>query len=430
MNATVWDTIVVGGGPAGSTAAALLAKAGKKVLVVERDKFPRFHIGESLLPFGNDVLNELGIWSKLEQAGFMAKLGAEFTLGNGAGLQRLFFRDSLEARYAQTFQVERAKFDHLLLDHAEEQGARVVFSAKVTHVQVTALGVEIEYDYAGEKHQAKARWIVDASGRTSVVGNALKLPKTDLNMPKRLAVFSHFKNVFRNSGEAFGHITIVRLENAWCWFIPLDAHKTSVGLVQTLEAFKAQKTSPQETFENAIRRHADLRYRLKNAERLEEFRTEGDYTFRHLQAAGPRWLLAGDSAGFIDPIFSSGVMVALRSSQLAAHAILKADAAGRALSGGEQRAYTRGVKKMTSTFLAMIRMFYDRNSFEVFMSRDPIFDTPRAVLNLVAGNTRLSWNLQWRVWLFYSMCWFQRYRKIAPGLSFEEATPRTEAKAS
>jgi len=430
MNASTWDTIVVGGGPAGSTAAALLAKAGKKVLVVERDKFPRFHIGESLLPFGNDVLNELGIWSKLEEAGFMTKLGAEFTLGNAAGLQRLFFRDSLEKRYTQTFQVERAKFDHLLLDHATEQGAQVVYCARVTDVEMSPLGAEIDYEYGGEKHRAKARWIVDASGRNSVVGNALKVPKTNLNMPKRLAVFSHFKNVYRNSGEASGHITIVRLENAWCWFIPLDAQKTSVGLVQALEAFKAQKATPQESFENAIHRHADLRYRLKNAERLEEFRTEGDYTFRHLQAAGPRWLLAGDAAGFIDPIFSSGVMVALRSSQLAAHAILKADASGRALSGGEQRAYTRGVKKMTGTFLAMIRMFYDRNSFEVFMSRDPIFDTPRAVLNLVAGNTHLAWSLQWRVWLFYTMCWLQRYRKIAPGLSFEEATPRTEAKVS
>ncbi len=157
MNATTWDTIVVGGGPAGSTAAALLAKAGKKVLVVERDKFPRFHIGESLLPFGNDVLNELGIWSKLEEAGFITKLGAEFTLGNAAGLQRLFFRDSLEKRYAQTFQVERARFDRLLLDHATEQGAQVVYSARVTDVEVSARGAEIDYACGGEKHRAKAR---------------------------------------------------------------------------------------------------------------------------------------------------------------------------------------------------------------------------------------------------------------------------------
>jgi flavin-dependent dehydrogenase len=424
MNTSFWDTIVIGGGPAGSTAAGLLAK---KVLVLERDKFPRFHIGESLIPFGNDVLNELGVWNKLEQAGFMPKLGAEFTLGNGAGMQRLLFRDSLEARYAQTFQVERARFDHLLLNHAEEQGTQVIYSAKVTQVRVDENGAKIAYDHVGKTHHAIARWIVDASGRISVVGNALKVPKTDLNMPKRMAVFSHFKNVYRNPGEASGHITIVRLENAWCWFIPLDAEKTSVGLVQILDAFKTQGVSPQESFENAIRRHAELRYRLKNAERLEEFRVEGDYTFRHLQAAGPRWLLAGDAAGFIDPIFSSGVMVALRSSQLAAHAILKADASNRALSGSEQRAYTRGVKKMTSVFLAMIRMFYDRNSFEVFMSSDTRFDTPRAVLNLVAGNTQLSWSLQWRVWLFYTMCWLQRYRKIAPGLSFHEMTHSAEA---
>lgn len=422
MNTSTWDTIVVGGGPAGSTTAGLLSKAGQKVLLLEKETFPRFHIGESLIPYGNDVLHELGVWDKLESKGFMPKHGAEFTLGNAAGFQRYWFGKNLEPRYAKTFQVERAKFDHMLLQHAEEKGATVLQKAKTTEIKIEPDHVSVTYEHESGTHQAQARWIVDGSGRTSVVGQALKIPKSDLGMPKKLAVFSHFKNVLRNDGDAAGHITIVRLEHGWFWFIPLDDEKTSVGLVQTIDSLKAQGLKPEESFQHAVDTHSEIRFRMKNTERLDAFRTEADYTFRHERAAGPRWLLAGDAAGFIDPIFSSGVMVALRSSRLAAAAILKADAQDRVLSAAEQHTYTRGVKKMTSVFLDMIKMFYDRNAFEVFMGPNPTLNLPKAVLNLVAGNTDLSWDIQWRVWIFYTMCKIQKYFPLAPRLSFQQAS--------
>ncbi|SDU05049.1 clorobiocin biosynthesis protein Clo-hal [Verrucomicrobium sp. GAS474] len=414
-----WDLVVIGGGPAGSTAAALLAAAGKKVLVLEREAFPRFHIGESLLPYGNDVLKELGLWEKLHAGGFMPKYGAEFTLGNAAGIQRFLFRRNLAPEYGQTFQVERAKFDHLLLQNAEEKGAVVLQQSKVTSLATTESGATVTYEREGASATVTASWLLDASGRTALLGNALKLPKDDLGMRKKIAVFSHFKGVYRNEGEAAGHITIVRLEDAWCWFIPLDAEKTSVGLVQYLDAFKAAGRTPEESFHHAVSAHTELRFRLKDAARLRDFHTEGEYTFRFDRAAGPRWLLAGDAAGFIDPIFSSGVMVALRSSQLAAKAILKADADAvpRGLTGGEQRRYTREVKKMTTTFLNMIRMFYDRSSFEVFMAPRAPAGLLRAVLHLVAGDTNLSWPIRWRVRAFYALCRLQRHRAIAPRLT-------------
>jgi flavin-dependent dehydrogenase len=424
---TVWDTIVIGGGPAGSTAAALLAQAGQKVLVLERETFPRFHVGESLIPYGNDVLRELGVWEKLERAGFMPKLGAEFTLGNAAGFQRFRFGSNLAPRYAQTFQVERSKFDHLLLRHAEEQGATVLQEAKVGEIRADDEGAEVTYEHKGTRHEVRARWLIDASGRTAVAGHALRLSKSDLGMPKRLAIFAHFHDVHRNEGEDAGHITIVRLDNAWCWFIPLDSNKTSVGLVQLLDDFKGRKITIEESFQQAVEHHAELRFRMRRATQVIPFHTEGEYTFRFHRAAGSRWLLAGDAAGFIDPIFSSGVMVALRSSQLAARAILRADSSRRALSRSEQAAYTRDVKKMTNAFLDMIRMFYDRHAFEVFMGPSPALDLPRAVLNLVGGNTSLPWTLRWRVWVFYAMCRLQRRITLAPRLSFTEAS-RTTAK--
>lgn len=417
-----WDTIVMGGGPAGSTAATLLARAGQRVLVLERDRFPRFHVGESLIPYVNDVLRELGVWEKLEQAGFMPKPGAEFTLGNAAGMQRFYFGRNMPSVYGRTFQVERAKFDHLLLQHAMEQGAVVREQAKVAALAVDANGVRATYDYDGARHESSARWLIDASGRTALAGHALGLKKSDLGMPKRLAIFAHFNGVFRNAGEDAGHITIVRLEDGWFWFIPLDAEKTSVGLVQRLDDFKAQAVLTEESFRRTVERHAELRFRMKGAARVTPFYTEGEYTFRFERAAGPRWLLAGDAAGFIDPIFSSGVTVALRSSSLAAKAILRADRAGRALSGGEQRAYARELKKMTNVFLAMIRMFYDRHAFDVFMSGSPFLGLRRAVVNLVGGITDLPWDLRWRVWIFYAMCRGQRYRALAPRLSFAEAS--------
>jgi len=412
-----YDAIIIGGGPAGSTAGSILAQGGKRVLILERERFPRFHIGESLIPYANDELRAIGVWEKLEKAGFMPKLGAEFVLGNSEASIRVLFGRYLLPDDARTFQVERARFDKILLDHAEESGCEVWQQTQVQSVSVDADGTSVSCVRGGETCELRARWLLDAGGRDALLGKKLKLPKSDLGLPKKFAIFAHFRGVRRNERPAHGHITVVRLESGWCWIIPLDAEKTSVGLVQTLEHFQASGMKPDECFERLVTSTNELRRRMGDAVRMTEYCFAGDYTYRYLQNAGPRWLLVGDAAGFIDPIFSSGVMLAVKSGRLAACEILSAHQSRTSLSLRAQRRYTRRVGRMCKVFLRMIRMFYDNRGFEVFMTPRPPRDIERAVNNLVAGNTHLGWRLRWMVWIFYLLCAAQRYLPLVPRLA-------------
>lgn len=417
-----YDAIIIGGGPGGSTAGSALAQAGKKVLILERERFPRFHVGESLIPYGNDELRAIGAWDKLIAGGFMPKLGAEFILGNSKSAIQIIFGQFLDPGHARTFQVERSKFDHLLLDHAASLGCEVWQETKVKSAEVSSDGVKVVCEKDGATHALSARWIFDASGRDAFLGKQMNLPKTDLGLPKKFATFAHFKGVKRNAPPADGHITVVRLDFGWFWMIPLDAEKTSIGLVQTLEHFRSTGMKPEECFEHVVATVPEPRRRMGEAQRVSDYSFAGDYTYRHLQNAGPRWLLIGDAAGFIDPIFSSGVMLAIKSGHLAASEVIAADRAGTPLSARAQARYTRRVGKMCKVFLNMIRMFYNRHSFEVFMTPEPPKAMAWAVNNLVAGNTNLGWRLRLQVWLFYLVCAIQQKFSLCPRLDFTGAT--------
>lgn len=416
----MYDVILIGGGPGGSTAGSALAKAGKKVLILEREKFPRFHVGESLIPYGNDVLRKIGAWEKMLDAGFMPKLGAEFVLGNSKAKIQILFGRYLRPEYAQTFQVERAKFDNLLLEHAVSLGCEVWQECKVRSAAEHADHMSVTCEHNGEVKELKARWLIDASGRDAFLGRQFGIEKTDLGMPKKFATFAHFKNVRRNDVPADGHITVVRLDYGWFWMIPLDKEKTSVGLVQRLDHFKKRGMTPGECFEHVVASTTELQHRMGNAERVCDYAFAGDYTYRHLRNAGDRWLLVGDAAGFIDPIFSSGVTLSVKSGYLAAEQIIAADAKGTVLSKGVQARYTKKVGKMCEVFLKMIRMFYDNHSFEVFMTPQPPKGMEWAVNNLVAGNTDLGWRLNLQAWLFYRICWLQRRFAIVPKLDLTD----------
>ncbi len=301
-------------------------------------------------------------------------------------------------------------------------GAAVRFTGGGTGVPACdrsrSTGTEACATQTPQQHTAHARWLIDASGRDTFLGRHLRLPKTELGIPKRIAVYAHFTGVFRNEGEAAGHITIVRLQDGWFWFIPLADGKTSVGMVRKLDDFHKAEETIEDWFTRTVAGSLELRQRMRGAERVSQFYTTSDYTYRYGMLAAPRALLVGDAGGFVDPIFSSGVFIACRTAQLASDLLMRADAEGRPLTAREQRDYTRTMQRIMNIYLDMILMYYDNHAFEIFTNPIDRFGFIQTVATILAGNTQRSFRLWWRRELFYLLCRFQRYLPIVPRLNF------------
>ncbi len=409
-----YDCLILGGGPAGATTAACLAKGGLSVCLVEKDAFPRFHIGESLLPAGNEILQEIGAWERIEAAGFVLKRGAEFTCGNGSRTVRIDFRKGLDPALGYTWQVRRAEFDTILLDNARSLGCDVRQPARIVALEQTPEGWQARLSSDAGEESVSAAWLVDAGGRGRFLGTRLGLEMQAVPLPKRFSVYSHFRGVQRRKGDLSGIITIVRIPDGWFWSIPISEEETSVGWVATRDSLG--KKSPAEAFDAAVRAHPFMAQWMERAERQRPFVVESDYSFLYRHWAGERWLLAGDSAGFIDPVFSSGVYLALKSGREAARVILRAGADGR-LSRAQQRAYTRSGMVPLRTMLSLVRAFYHPRDFSIFMHPKDVFSVVSAVNSVVAGRADLPFPLWWRFQFFLLLCRLNRALPIAPRLS-------------
>jgi flavin-dependent dehydrogenase len=415
----VFDVAIIGGGPAGAAAGATLALAGKKTVIFEKERFPRFAIGESLLPHGNDLLKRIGVWEKIEKAGFLKKYGAEFCTGDRSRLQRFWFGRNLGPDHEYSYQVERAKFDELLLNHARECGVFVREATRISGLY-PADGSETALHWKSEKESgtSQARWVIDASGRSAFAGALLGMQKQTTQKTKRVAIYGHFEGVFRNGGKAEGHITIVRIAGGWFWIIPLAGGITSVGLVLPSERARTIATRGAESvFQDAVCSTPEMKVRMRNTGGVSPLRVTSDYSWKFSKFAGPRILLSGDAAGFVDPIFSSGVLIAIKSAFYATELILKADATGRVLTWREQRAYTRTVSGWMNHYSKIIHAFYDRAGFEVFMNPSPIFQIPSSVGRLVGGNAEPNFLDNLRLTAFFMICRLQAALRIAPRIS-------------
>lgn len=419
-----YPVVVIGGGPAGSVAATRLAQAGVRVLVLEREQFPRFHIGESLLPNGNRILKEIGVWDSIAAAGFVEKRGAQFTLANRSRTVRNVFAQGWVKGLEMTYQVERARFDEILLRHAQRCGAQVWEQCPVTKVTRTAQGWQLEANRAGQPQVIDASWVIDASGRHCVMGRALKLAKTALPYPGRMAVFNHFEHMQRDAGEQGGDVIVLRLEQAWFWAIPISASVTSVGVVLQKDGGRQKNESWEQLFWRKIDESPFLKTALATAKPLGNYRVESDYSFSHATFGAERCLLAGDAASFIDPVFSSGVYLALESGLRAADQVAaQLNKPGSAKQEAKVYArYTRDLKAQIGIMRQLIDAYYDNSACEVFMSPRPTLSLPQAINSVLAGGLTPGFAVRWRLWLFKLICKLQQRHGLVPAINWREAS--------
>ncbi len=409
------DVIVIGGGPAGSTAATLLVQRGFDVLLVERERFPRFQIGESLLPYNNDLLDRLGVIPKLEGGEFFPKYGAEFVTGDGEVSYIFRFDRNLPEQYHRTFQVKRADFDLLLLRNAAAQGVEVREETAVTAVRLDD-AERATVELAGGE-TLEARFVIDASGHGSIVGQRHG-GKSEIESLKKVAFFAHFRNVPRPEGRNAGNTIIVVLRDSWFWLIPITAELMSVGLVVDRDHFVKCGLQPEALLERTICETPYMAERMNNAERVTPIYSRKDFSYAMKRMVGPNYALVGDAAGFIDPIFSTGVFMAMKGADVAAKAIEH-----RLRSGSMRllRKYERSVNGALHRYFRFISNFYRREFLEVFMQPQDKFGLLKAIVGVLAGNIfNKSIADRIRLELFFTLIRIQRHSGvIAPRIAWE-----------
>lgn len=328
MRSDPCDVIVIGGGPAGSTTAALVAEHGHRVLLLERARFPRFQIGESLMPGTYWSFKRLGILEKLKKSAFVRKYSVQFFGASGRGSAPFYFQRHDPHESSVTWQVLRSEFDRMMLDNAREKGACVRQGTAVQEVLFDgerAVGVRAKYG-DGSLSDLTARVIVDATGRSALISRKLGI-KTEEPTLKKASLFTHFESGSRDEGIDEGATLILhtRTKDAWFWYIPLADDVVSVGVVGDI-GYLLQKRAgtPQEIFEEELDRCPPMKYRLQRARQLFPMKVTSDFSYRAHSVSGDGWVLVGDAYGFLDPVYSSGVFLALKSGEMAADAIHEA----------------------------------------------------------------------------------------------------------
>lgn len=369
------QVIVIGGGPSGSTVSTLMAQKGVRVTLFEREKFPRFHIGESLIPETYWVLQRLGMLDKLRKSHFVQKHSVQFVNQRGKLSEPFYFWDNKPHECSQTWQVLRSEFDLMMLDNAREHGVDVHEQVRVLDVLFEgnrAVGVDI-IDEHGQRREVRADVVVDASGQSSMIMSRLGLRDWDPVL-KKAALWTYWEGAYRDTGRDEGATLVLQTErkHGWFWYIPLHDNIISVGVVAGHDyLFQNRDTKDLEKiYFEEVDRCPGLKPRLENAKIVAPFRVQKEYSYRSRQVAGDGWVLVGDAFGFLDPLYSSGVLLALKSGQLAADCIVDALAAGdtsAARLGQWGPDFVQGMDRMKR----LVCEYYDGLSFGRFVKNNP-----------------------------------------------------------
>ena len=355
------DVIVIGGGPAGATAAALLAEYGHEVAVLEKSKFPRYHVGESLMPFCYHTLDRLGLVEEMDKAGFTQKLSVQFVTQDGQQSRPFYFFQHYDHPSSTTWQVLRSQFDRLILDRARDNGARVY--------ELTAAKSLIERDgntegvtavsEDGSCHEISAPMVIDASGRDAFVQTKRKWRKRDPSLGK-IAIWTYYKGARRDPGLDAGSTTVAYIpDKGWFWYIPLDNDIVSLGVVAERDYLYRKSSNPEEILAEEINNNVWISDHLKSGEQFGRYWTTGEYSYRSEYCASNGLVLAGDAFAFLDPVFSSGVFLALKSGEMAADAVHKA-IIDNDFSADQFSDYGSELCRGIESMRALVYAFYDQ----------------------------------------------------------------------
>jgi flavin-dependent dehydrogenase len=367
------DVVVIGGGPAGSTASTLLAQQGVKVELFERDRFPRFHIGESLIPETYWVLKRLNMLPKMQASHFVKKYSVQFANASGRLSEPFYFWDNKPHECSQTWQVVRSEFDQMMLENAREHGVAAHEGVRVFDViweNGRAVGVTIKQE-DGTMREVRAKVVVDASGQAGLIQNRLRLRVWDPTLNKG-AIWTYWEGAYRDTGRDEGATMVLQTasKNGWFWYIPQHNNIVSVGVVAPFDYLFKNRGSYEQVYREEVEACAAVRTRVAPARRAAGYFATKDYSYRATTVAGDGWVMIGDAWGFLDPLYSSGVLLALRSGEMAADAIVEGLANGdtsAAQLGKWGPDFGAGVDRMRR----LVCEYYDGFSFGNFMKHYP-----------------------------------------------------------
>lgn len=409
--AELFDVAILGAGPAGTTVAALLARRGRRVLALEKATHPRFHIGESLLPKNLPILERLGVLDEVRAIG-VYKPGAELISPDHAERQSFRFGEALDPEPPYAYQVHRAAFDEILLRNARRAGADIREGCTVTDVDFGRETQRVVYTQNDRQSECRARLVIDATGRDGFLARRFGIRRQN-KAHNSAAIFAHFEGVPAAAWDIPGTIGLYWFEHGWFWMIPLTDGKTSIGAVCMPDYLKSRRGSLEDFFFDTIRLCPKLWEHVEPARLATPVRSAGNYSYRADRAFGPGYLLLGDAYAFIDPVFSSGVYLAMSSAERAAEAVdaaLDRPAEAKRLFAGLQRRTDRGIAR----FSWFIYRFNTPALRRIFMGPRNVLGMRQAVISMLAGDVYRNGDLGWRLALFralYGVVWLFELRR-------------------